>query len=566
MLTWYTTGAHPALAQSREVPAPVVVVVFSNITGDEVDDWIGAGIAETVAFGLNSVDGLTVLPTTDPVEVGTRAASDTESPIAIAQALDARWVVSGAYQRLGDELRITARVTDVSTSNVLQSMAVDGLVGDLFALQDQLVAEVRTAFESQRDRLVVDAPRAQERAPTPPRPPASEPRSRPESAPEPSGASDGPSLPDWLTGYFQTVPLFTADSSFAASNISDVNRMRLTITPAWGPFAVEASYEHAITVTQRRAAGGLGIGAIQSSDEWLGLQGTITRTNAEHVRWRHRFDRLNVRWSPSRSMDLSVGRQAISWGTTLFLSPADPFLPFLPSDPFRQFRGGIDAARLRFYPGPLSTIDFVVRPTNTMVGEEFTALGRGLTTWRNWEISGWGGTLYGDVTGAVGVTGAIGGWGLRLEGVVRELEGIVVGRGAVGLDRLLQIGSRDLFVVVEYQHDGLGAATPDDYLQILQSDEFQRGELQVLGRDEAVVQASFQVSPLWSVGGLGMWNLNDGSALVSPSLNYSAGNETSIGGGLYFGFGNDEPTLARPIPSEHGLTAPTAYLSLSWYF
>jgi hypothetical protein len=63
-----------------------------------------------------------------------------------------------------------------------------------------------------------------------------------------------------------------------------------------------------------------------------------------------------------------------------------------------------------------------------------------------------------------------------------------------------------------------------------------------------------------------MWNLNDGSALVSPSLNYSAGNETSIGGGLYFGFGNDEPTLARPIPSEHGLTATTAYLSLSWYF
>jgi len=555
VLTWHTIGAHPALAQPREVPAPVVVMVFSNITDDVTDDWIGAGIAETVAFGLNSVDGLVVLPT-DPIETGTRAPSDAESLIAIAQALDARWVVSGAYQRLGDELRITARVTEVSTSNVLQSMTVDGLVGDLFALQDQLVAEVRTAFESQRDHLIVEAPPVQEGAQTPRRPPVS----------EPSGVSDGPSFPDWLTGYFQTVPLFTADSLFAASNVSNVNRMRLTIAPAWGPFAVEASYEHAVTVTQRRAAGGLGIGAIQSSDEWLGLQGTITRTNAEHVRWRHRFDRLNVRWSPSRSMDFSVGRQAISWGTTLFLSPADPFLPFLPSDPFRQFRGGIDAARLRFYPGPLSTVDFVVRPTNTMVGEEFTALGRGLTTWRNWEMSGWGGALYGDVTGAVGVTGAIGAWAVRLEGVVRELEGSVVGRGAVGFDRLLQIGGRDLFVVVEYQRDGLGAATPDDYLHILQSDEFQRGELQVLGRDEAVVQASYQLSPLWSVGGLGMWNLNDGSALLSPSLNYSAGNEASIGGGLYFGFGNDETTLARPIPSEHGLTATTAYLSLSWYF
>ena len=565
MLSWCTTGAHPAHAQSRDTPAPGVVVVFSNTAGNVADDWIGVGIAETVAFGLSSIDGLMVIPT-KTAETGTRPASDAGSPIAAAQTLDAYWVVSGVYQRLGDQLRITARVTEVSTANVLQTMTVDGLVGDLFALQDQLVAEVRNAFESRWDSLVVEVPRAQEIPRPPVRLPSSDTRLASEPVPESSGVTDGPSLPDWLTGYLQTVPLFTADSPFAASNLSDFNRMRMTIAPAWGPVSVEASYEHAITVTQRRATAGFDIGGIQSSDEWFGLQGMITSTDAEHVRWRHRFDRLNLRWSPSKPMDLSVGRQAISWGTTLFLSPADPFLPFLPSDPFRQFRGGIDAARLRIYPGALSMIDLVVRPTNTMMGEEFTALARGLTTWRNWEMSGWGGTLYGDVTGAVGAAGGIGAWAVRLEAVVRELDGTVIGRGAVGFDRLLQIGGRDLFVIFEYQHDGLGAATPDDYPHILQSDEFRRGEFQVLGRDEAVVQASYQLSPLWSVRGLGMWNINDGSALVSPSLAYSASDETLVSGGFYLGFGDDEITLARPIPSEHGFTAATAYLSLSWYF
>ena len=37
------------------VTAPVAVLVFSNITGETADDWMGAGIAETVATGLESV-------------------------------------------------------------------------------------------------------------------------------------------------------------------------------------------------------------------------------------------------------------------------------------------------------------------------------------------------------------------------------------------------------------------------------------------------------------------------------------------------------------------------------
>ena len=106
-------------------------------------------------------------------------------------------------------------------------------------------------------------------------------------------------------------------------------------------------------------------------------------------------------WQPNDAVEVSVGRQAVSWGTTLFLTPADPFIPFSPADPFRVYRGGIDAARARIYPGPLSEIDVVFRPSRTLVGEETTALARGLTTWRNWEVSGWGGTLYGDAAGAV---------------------------------------------------------------------------------------------------------------------------------------------------------------------
>ena len=368
----------------------------------------------------------------------------------------------------------------------------------------------------------------------------------------------------WLTGYLQTVPLFSGATDVSDSSVTEFSRFRLSTEPVLGSLSFEAAYEHALTIRQRSAGDGLGLGVVPSGGEWLDLEWTVSEE--EHVLWRQRFDRLNIAWSPTRTMELSAGRQAVSWGTTLFLTPADPFLPFSPADPFRQFRGGVDAARVRIYPSPLSQIDLVVRPSQTDLGEEVTALGRGLATWRNWELSAWGGSLYGDVSGAFGAAGGLGGWAVRGEAVVRQIDGAVVFRGAFGFDRILQVRGRDLFLIVEYQRDNLAAADPSEYLKLVLSNPFRRGEFQVLGRDETVLQASYQFHPLWSLGGLWLWNLNDRSALLAPSLAYSAGNEVSIAGGIYVGMGDNAITATRPLPSEYGLSGTTGYASLSWFF
>ena len=88
----------------------------------------------------------------------------------------------------------------------------------------------------------------------------------------------------------------------------------------------------------------------------------------------------------------------------------------------------------------------------------------------------------------------------------------------------------------------------------------------MLGRDETAFQATYQLNPLWNLGSLWLWNLNDRSAILAPSFGYSASDDVSVGGGVFFGFGEDEITPTRLIPSEYGLSAPTGYLSLSWYF
>ena len=205
-----------------------------------------------------------------------------------------------------------------------------------------------------------------------------------------------------------------------------------------------------------------------------------------------------------------------------------------------------------------------------MLGRELTTLARGLVTWQNWELSGWGGSLYGDPTGAFGAAGALGSWAIRAEGVIRALDrrrgSDAVFRGTVGVDRQLQVRGRDLYLIIEYQRDNLGVADPDDYLALLVSDTFLRGEHQVLGRDETVIQASYQLHPLWTASGLWLWNLNDRSTLISPSVAYSVGNEVALSGGMFFGIGDAAATVARPLASEYGAGGTTGYISLSWFF
>ena len=100
----------------------VAVTIFSNISGATEDQWVGAGIVETLTADFERLAGVSV--------VGGQAGAG------------ARWVISGAYQRLDERMRITARVVEVATDAVVHTAIVDGSVAELFALQDQLSAEL----------------------------------------------------------------------------------------------------------------------------------------------------------------------------------------------------------------------------------------------------------------------------------------------------------------------------------------------------------------------------------------------------------------------------------------
>ena len=123
----------------------VAIVPFTNLTADPADDWIGAGIAESLATGLPgpyAVISRAQVSDAANEASGSGGAAATDEAVEVGRRLGARYVVSGAYQRLGEVIRITGRLVDVATGAVIRSAKVDGALDDLFSLQDRVVAEL----------------------------------------------------------------------------------------------------------------------------------------------------------------------------------------------------------------------------------------------------------------------------------------------------------------------------------------------------------------------------------------------------------------------------------------
>jgi tetratricopeptide (TPR) repeat protein len=141
-------GSTPGVRGAAAVERSVAVMTFSNITREPADDWIGTGIAETVTADLKKIQGLTVIARArvfDAVKnlsTGELARLDDRLAIDVGRRLGAAWVVAGGYQRLGNQIRITAQFMGARTGELVRTVKVDGTIAEIFDLQDRIVYEL----------------------------------------------------------------------------------------------------------------------------------------------------------------------------------------------------------------------------------------------------------------------------------------------------------------------------------------------------------------------------------------------------------------------------------------
>jgi len=143
--------------------APVVAVLpLTNSSGDSANDYLGAGLAESLITSLATAPRVTVL-SRSAVEESRQQNPDRAS---FVKSLDASYIVTGSVQSVGDRLRVSLNLERPDAS-VAWGETVEGPVNGLFELQTRLATALGNAIADQ-------TPSAQRVTPSPP-PTASDP-------------------------------------------------------------------------------------------------------------------------------------------------------------------------------------------------------------------------------------------------------------------------------------------------------------------------------------------------------------------------------------------------------
>ena len=125
---WY---AHRAALSS--VPS-IAVMPFEVAGGDAATDRLARGIASDISIDFSRLRNLDVIGSSTTEAYGSKGADVRR----IARDLNVRYVLRGAIQREGDQLRVSAQLQDGATGASLWSSRWDRPSGDIFAVQNEV--------------------------------------------------------------------------------------------------------------------------------------------------------------------------------------------------------------------------------------------------------------------------------------------------------------------------------------------------------------------------------------------------------------------------------------------
>jgi TolB-like protein/Flp pilus assembly protein TadD len=148
-----STAAEGAAAATKQLS--IVVLPFSNLTGDAGQDYFAVGLTAALTADLSRIGGIFVIDSTTAQSYRGK----TQTAQQIGQSLGVRFVLQGSVQRNGDHIRINASLADATNNAQLWSDSFDGETSNLFALQDQVTGRIANTMGHE---LVVVAARDSE--------------------------------------------------------------------------------------------------------------------------------------------------------------------------------------------------------------------------------------------------------------------------------------------------------------------------------------------------------------------------------------------------------------------
>ncbi len=301
------------------------------------------------------------------------------------------------------------------------------------------------------------------------------------------------------------------------------------------------------------------------------------------------FDRFNLKIALPGA-DITLGRQAITFGKAYFWNPLDLFLPFDPRQFDRDYKAGVDALRVDIPLGDFSGFTLVGvlgrkldLSGDYVCGEKVwhtswygsSLLTRFFTSVKGWDLALQGGKVYGGYQVGGGLIGEISALEVRAEAAYLwaedspplppPLQGDLIEdhfTAVVGLGHRFE---NTLVLELEYLYNGGGEVNNLNKAR----PRFQSGAILHLGRHLVGFMASYDFMPILVGQVAAIYSLSDSSVNIQPSLNLSLSDNADLLLGASINVGRrpeGDSVQTTRFKSEFG-TYPNFYFAeIKFYF
>lgn len=290
--------------------------------------------------------------------------------------------------------------------------------------------------------------------------------------------------------------------------------------------------------------------------------------------YRHELDRAFLR-ARAGALEATVGRQAMGLGRGVIFSGVDVLAPFSLLEIDREWRRGVDAARLELKVSDHASVDVVGAAGESW--DESVLLGR---------ARGYLGEVDGEIVlgkraadGMLGATASalVGGAEIHGELVVFDTPDAfgprlfgrrdLVPKALAGGSYTVDVGS-GLTLWAEYLYSGFGGNDMRDIVRRFAQPAYvarlARGDLQTLGRHAGALRAAYAPTDTASVSATWLASLSDGSGVLAPSLVWTLSDQASVTVAAFVPYGAGPDALGIPR-SEYGGATAAGFLQLALY-
>src|SRR5436190_11393170 len=148
----HTSGSLPDKIHEQSRPAlplpdrpAIAVLPFLNMSGEPEQEYFSDGISEDIITALSKLRWFFVIARNSSFIYKGKAVHVKE----IAEELGVGYVIEGSVRKVGDRVRITAQLNDVTTGGHVWAERYDRELADVFAVQDEITEAIVAAIEPQ---------------------------------------------------------------------------------------------------------------------------------------------------------------------------------------------------------------------------------------------------------------------------------------------------------------------------------------------------------------------------------------------------------------------------------